>query len=127
MVGQSVRITLDSFPGSLSWKGKVAEIDPAGTSIGGNVYYKTKIVFTEPDEQVKVGMTANVYIEIASREDALLVPISAVKTESGTRVVEVVRDGVAVSVPVTVGIESKGMVEIISGLTPGEQVALSLK
>lgn len=126
-IGQSVRITLDSFPGSLSWKGKVTEIDPAGTLIGGNVYYKTKIVFTEPDGRIKVGMTANAYIEIASREGALLVPISALKTEGSTRVAEVLRGGEVVSVPVTVGIESKGMVEIISGLAEGEQVVLSLK
>ena len=126
-VGQSVRITLDSFPGSLSWKGKVTEIDPAGTSVGGNVYYKTKIVFAEPDERVKVGMTANVYIEIASRENALLVPVSAIKTEGDTHVAQVLRNGEVASVPVAVGIESKGMVEIIGGLAEGEQVVLSLK
>lgn len=125
-VGQPVRITLDSFNNDDSWSGEIIEIDPAGTTIGGNVYYKTKIVFTEPDERIKIGMTANVYIQVAARDNALMVPVSALLSEDGARVVRVMREDTVVSVPVETGIESKGKVEIISGLIEGDQVILSL-
>jgi HlyD family secretion protein len=123
-LGQDTRITLDAFS-DVSWKGRVTQIEPAGTEIGGNVYYKTTVVFEDPDERVKAGMTANVYIETAAKSNVLVVPTSALESRDGKTYLSVFENGQPVERAVELGIRSKGMVEIISGVSEGEAVVLS--
>lgn len=123
-IGQKARITFDAI-GDEEFSGKVVAIDPVETIIGGAVYYQTTILFDTVDERIRSGMTANVWINTAVSEEVLFVPASAVQSNDGKKMVQTFSDGRVVKKEVHTGIENDaGMIEIISGLSEGEQVIL---
>lgn len=120
--GQPVSISLDAFPES-TWQGVVAKIDPAQTIIGGAVYYKTTVLFDQPDERVKTGMSANVLIQTGMASSTLVVPASALRQGADGWYVEIYDRGGVTEQLVTVGLKSRdGTIEILSGLSEGQAV-----
>jgi HlyD family secretion protein len=67
-IGDAVMITLDAFPRSDTWTGKVAKIDPAEKVVDSVIFYETTIVFDGEDPRLRPGMTANLAIETERRE-----------------------------------------------------------
>ncbi len=80
-VGQKVTLTFDAIEG-LSITGEVAEIDTLGTVSQGVVNYAVKIVFDTQDERVKSGMSVSATIITEVKQDVLLVPNAAVKSNN---------------------------------------------
>ncbi len=127
-VGQTVKIKLDAFDDATEWAGKVTDIDSAGTVKGGAIYYKTTVVFEEDDERIKSSMTANVWIKTAVSENTLFVPVSAIQKKDGKKIVQVLKEGVVTEKEVITGLKNDaGMIEIISGLSQGEEIVLGNK
>lgn len=124
-VGQPVRITLDAFPTSEEWTGKIERIDPAEKVVEGVIFYETRVLFDQDDPRLKSGMTANLDIETARSQDALRVPVRAIKERAGKKYVLVIADGKPVERAVEVGLEGLDYVEIKSGLSAGEPVVIS--
>jgi macrolide-specific efflux system membrane fusion protein len=123
-VGQSVRITLDAFP-NMSWQGTVDKVDPAQTVIGGAIYYKTTVAFDQPDDRIRTGMTANVWIQTGSSQSSLVVPQSAITWSSSGPQVQIYRGGMPQVMLVTTGLtDERGMVEILSGVSEGDEVVV---
>lgn len=123
-VGNPARITLDAL-GETPLRGSVAKIDPAQTIVSGSVYYKTIITLKEEDSRVKAGMTANVWIETGAASSTLVVPASAVKKDGARTFVKMYQGGTQVEQSVTVGLKSQnGLVQIISGLSEGDEVVI---
>ena len=124
-VGDMVRIDLDAFPNTTNFYGTVSQIDPAGTTISGSVYYKTTILLATSSPSMRPGMTANVWIETASSTDALLVPASALQMNGTSTTVEIFRQGKPVYQPIETGIVGgNGMVQVIAGVSEGDQIAI---
>lgn len=135
-VGQEAKITLDAFGDQVSWPGKVSQIDPAETIVGGAIYYKTTVLFVDHDERIKPGMTANIWVEVARKENALYIPFTAIKEKRGKKVtdsrlypyVEVLEESQVKEKEVQTGVKGKGgIIEIISGLNEGEKIIISKK
>lgn len=121
--GDPVRIELDAFPTGTIFTGRVGTIDPAETISGGAVYYQTTIVFDGSASGVRSGMTANIFITTASANDALIIPASALTTLGATTTVQVLQGATPITRTITTGISGQGgMVQVLSGLTEGEQV-----
>jgi HlyD family secretion protein len=89
-VGQAATLTFDAIANK-EYNGKVVEVGQVGTSSGsqGTVNFKVTVEITDPDEQVKPGMTAAVNIVTTQIENVLLVPNRAVRTVDNKRVVYV--------------------------------------
>ena len=123
IVGQNARITLDAFSSDEVFSGHVTSIDPAETVIQDVVYYRLKITFDQNNEKVKSGMTANIDIQTASKENVLSIPARAVK-ENGSKYVEILSSsGEVIKKDVETGLRGDGgLLEIISGLSEGEEV-----
>ncbi|MEK7608391.1 MAG: efflux RND transporter periplasmic adaptor subunit [Patescibacteria group bacterium] len=121
-VGDAVKITLDAFTREV-FPGKVGIVEPAETIIDGAVNFKIKIFFENFDERVKSGFTANLDIQTDVKENALLLPQSAIiQNDNGVFVRKVVGQTTE-DVSVTLGVRgSNGMVEIVSGVSDGEEV-----
>jgi hypothetical protein len=116
--------------------GEVAAIDTIGTVTQGVVSYALKVVFDSQDERIKSVMSANAAIQTDTKQDVLVVPSSAVKTQNGASYVQVFdsplqqtgsTQGVVSTVPprqveVVIGIADDTNVEIASGLEEGQQV-----
>lgn len=73
---QEVTFTVDSYPGQL-FRGRVVQIRQAPQVIQNVVTYNTVVAVSNPELKLKPGMTANVKILVARRENALLVPNAA--------------------------------------------------
>jgi HlyD family secretion protein len=120
--GQPVIITLDAFPRTDEWLGKVIKINPAEKVVEGVIFYETRVLFDEDDPRLKSGMTANLIIETARRDDVLRVPMRSVKDEGGKKTVETLVNGKPVTREITLGLEDNDYVELSSGLSEGDLV-----
>jgi multidrug efflux pump subunit AcrA (membrane-fusion protein) len=121
-IGDEVEITFDALGPEKEFKGEVVEIDPAETEISGVVYYKVATIFTADSEIIKPGMTANLDIQTAHKENVLTIPFQAIKEKDGRKYVQVLEGGVAKDIIVEVGLKGDVDLEIINGLKEGQDV-----
>lgn len=138
-IGNPTEITLDAFGPEAIFKGQVYFIDPAQTVIQDVVYYKVKVSFSDSQEiakltaeyhtDIKAGMTANVTIITAERDNVVKVPTRAIiDKEDGTKIVRILKDNQLQEMPVTVGLRGDdGLAEVISGISSGDQVVTFIK
>jgi len=76
--GQDVDFTVDAFP-NRTFHGKVVQVRNSPITVQNVVTYDTVIGVSNPDMKLKPGMTANVSIIIAQRNDALKIPNAALR------------------------------------------------
>ena len=146
-VGQSATFTVDAFPNrtftaSVSKIGQLSTststISPSSSSSTSSssttsssssnsvVYYYVTLNVDDPDDLLKVDMTARVNIKTGEKTDALLIPLSALKTSASGQYVSVLRsNGATENVAVTTGLTSNENVEILSGLQEGDDLVIS--
>jgi len=77
-IDQNVEFTVDAFP-SRTFQGKVVQVRNAPITVQNVVTYDTVIGVSNPELKLKPGMTANVSIVSAHRDDALKIPNSALR------------------------------------------------
>jgi HlyD family secretion protein len=137
-----VEVTLDAFP-KAKFTGKVARIAPAARLDRDVKVYDVEVVLASQGKELRTGMTANVKILGERAEGVLTVPVEAVFRKDDAEVVYVLKKDVAAkpsrskATPspeawkawfeerkVETGLASLTRVQILSGLAPGEQVAL---
>ncbi len=121
--GQTVEMTTDSYPGK-TWRGVVNYLYPVLNSQTRTL--KARVVFENPDEQLKPNMFTELLIEAGVKLEALSVPREAVIRSGGiSRVVKALGDGRFKAVLVKTGIESGQRTEITQGLQAGDDVVVS--
>lgn len=123
--GQAVEVQVESVPG-LKMKAVVERIAPQAVIKNGIKGFSARIAIKELDPRVRPGMTSILSIPVASVENALSVPLSAVFTERGERYVYVKIDDEFEKRPVQIGISDLSFAEVQGGLQAGEVVALEL-
>jgi len=121
-IGNSVDISLVAFP-EKAFGGKVISIDPAEKLVEGVVYYEVVIGFEEAPDDIRPGMTADISIKTALRENVLILPEDVIFERDGKNFVEVLINDKLTEKEVEIGL-ADDMVEIISGLEEGEKVIL---
>jgi HlyD family secretion protein len=130
-IGDKANITFDAFGDDYVFQGNVHFIEPAATSISEVIYYKTKILFNNEDDNfsIRSGMTANVDIITDFRENIFAVPFRAVVSENGDRYVRVLEGRDIKEVPLVLGMRGdQAMVEIISeDLEEGDEIVTSIR
>src|SRR6187455_585762 len=77
-VGQDVDFTVDAFPTQI-FHGKVVQVRNAPITVQNVVTYDTVIGVSNPDLKLKPGMTANVSIVIAHKDDVLQIKNAALR------------------------------------------------
>ena len=126
-LNDSAEITLDAFGRDVKFSGKIVNIEPASTEIQDVVYYKVTVTLDDTDKPIKPGMTANVQITSATRENVLSIPYRAVRV-NGTKTVRVLENNAVKELPVEIGLRAdEGKAEILSGLSEGQVVVLNIK
>ena len=76
--GQEVPFTVDAYP-TRTFHGTVTQVRNSPTTVNNVVTYDCVIGVTNADYKLKPGMTANVSIIIAQRENALTIPNGALR------------------------------------------------
>jgi HlyD family secretion protein len=75
---QNVDFTVDAYP-TRTFHGMVVQVRNSPTTVNNVVTYDCVIGVTNADYKLKPGMTANVSIVVAQRDDALTIPNSALR------------------------------------------------
>jgi macrolide-specific efflux system membrane fusion protein len=125
-VGMPARITLDAYP-DIDVEGKVSDILYEGKNVSNVITYGVKVFPDKVPAFFRSQMTANVRFIVRRNPQAVLVAASAVQmTPQGTSQVSVTGpDGKPVTRDIKTGIESGDQIEILSGLSPGDQVLVT--
>jgi HlyD family secretion protein len=76
--GQDVGFTVDAYP-TRTFRGTVTQVRNSPTTVNNVVTYDCVIGVTNADYKLKPGMTANVEIIVAQRENALNIPNGALR------------------------------------------------
>ena len=120
-IGNPVSITLAAFLDE-ALAGRVVSINPAEKIVGGVVYYEITVDFEKEKAGIKSGMTADIVIEVAKKENVLVVPREALLKINGKRTVKILEGGEPQEREVEIGLEGDDLIEIISGLENGQPV-----
>jgi HlyD family secretion protein len=143
-VGQKAKVSFDAVE-NLTVDGSVSTVDLVGTVSQGVVNYNVEIALDATDERIRSGMSASASIITESKDNVVLVPNSAVKTQRDMRggvsfYVEVFSPplpvnrsmslasaGTVSATPpqrkvVEVGLVDDTNTEIITGLSDGDQI-----
>jgi HlyD family secretion protein len=144
-IGQKCEITVDAVENKV-YKGKVSDIASSASKDQEVSVFEVEIMISNPDENLKPGMSARADIETNYRKNIITIPLQAVvereidEKESKTNrqgegisisvsssnekqeVVFIIKDGKAVQVPVKTGISSTSDIEVLSGIQKGDSV-----
>lgn len=114
--GQKVLIKADAFADRM-FEGRVAEITPKGDPVTRSYRVRVKL---PADTPLMIGMTVETNIIVAERQNALLVPSTALSSDS----IWLVRNGRLVKQPVKIGAKGLDRTEILTGLTDHDQIVV---
>jgi RND family efflux transporter MFP subunit len=121
-LGQKAMMTFNAVNG-LTVSGKVEKMDSLGTVTQGVVTYNATISFDSLDPRIKPGMSVSASIITGVKQDVIIVPNSAVKTQNGANYVDVLNSGTTPQqVTVQIGAVNNTSTEIVSGLNEGDKV-----
>lgn len=123
-VGNNATVTIDAFPDA-TYTGSVLSIDTVGSTSSGVTSYPAVIVLDLPSQKIFPNMSASASIITETKHDVLLVPSSAVTTQSGSSSVQVLKNGQATVISVETGSSSDTQTEVVSGLSEGDEVITS--
>ncbi len=128
-IGSEAKISLDAFEEDQFLTGKVISIDRSQTLIQGAVYYDATIQLDDSEEKSKIkpGMTGEAFIKIENKNNALLVPQSALEYEKGKYFVKIDTDENPENFEkreVKTGIKNGENIEILSGLTEDDKIVI---
>ena len=121
-VGQPALLTFDSYPGEV-FTAKVAEVNPVLDTTSRSM--GVKLVLDPPDNRIKIGMYCRVKLITESKSGVVAIPREAIVNRSGQESVFVVNGNTVENRTISVGITVDNMVEVVSGLTAGNEVVVS--
>ncbi len=123
-IGNRVEIVFDAFPDD-RFTGSVAAIEPAETVIDGVANFKVTVALVEKDPRLRRGLTADLTIIRASRENVVYLPEFVLeRSESGVTVQKMI-NGKVFAVPITTGMRGEnGTTEILSGVAEGDIIVV---
>ncbi len=115
------KVTFDALPNK-EFEGKVAGINRTGIVSSGVTTYPGTIVMDKKSNEILPNMSATVEIITETRDNVLLIPSAAIGTQNGRSFVRVRSRGAVRVVPVVTGASSETKVEIVSGLSEGDEI-----
>lgn len=118
--GQTAVVRIDALPGE-SFTGTLDYVSLEGSLSDGVTSYEVRITLPG-DPRMRAGMSLSATIEVARRENALLIPVESVYGTGKEATVQVLVDGKPAARQVTTGLSNDTYVEILSGLGEGETV-----
>lgn len=120
-IGQNVSLTFNAIEG-LTSTGKIEKIDSLGTLTSGVVTYNVTIGFDSLDLRIKPDMSVSAAIITDVKQDVILIPNSALKTQKERSYVQLLKGQTPENVVVKAGLSNDTETEIISGINVGDKV-----
>ena len=123
--GQDVYFTI--LGDSKRWNGKVRQILPTPELINNVVFYDVLFDIPNPERELKIQMTAQVFIVLAQAKGVLLIPAAAIGNAgegAETKVRVLKADGTVEQRTIKIGIKSEIFAEVTDGLKEKELVVI---
>lgn len=126
-VGKRATVTFDALSSDDIFGATVVSIDPAANVIQDVIYYTITLALDGQDGRLKEGMSADIDVLVSERKQVLTVPYRAIERDGSKTFVEIAKsDTESERRQVTTGVEGDdGTIEIVSGVSEGEQVIVS--
>lgn len=122
-LGQVANITIDALAGQ-KMTGKVTSLDPVATIQQGVPVYGIDVTIDVPATTVKAGMSGTAAVIIASKQNVLIVPNTAIRSVNGQRGLSVLKDGETVDTVAQFGLSNDTSTEVVSGVAEGDVVVI---
>lgn len=121
----SILRAIEPGPASTS-TGSTTGSNSASSSTSSAVYYNGLFEVPNPDNKLRVSMTAQVSIVLNKVKNALCIPASALgdKQKDGRYTVKIVRDNIPETRSIRIGINNNVYVQVIDGLQEGDKVVV---
>lgn len=129
--GQVTRVSFESAPHTF-YTGELISVASRAQTNEGMAMFEVVVRLGAVDIEVLPGMMANLWISIGTREDVLVIPVTAVQEATdyyGGRAMVLVRDddGAWVQRDVGLGMSDGVLIEVVDGLEEGEEVRIPLQ
>jgi RND family efflux transporter MFP subunit len=118
-VGTPVRFTSQSLPGHV-FEGAISDINAVPTS--GTLSYRARIRYANGGDVLRGGMLVSLNVRKELHKNAIVVPRTAVFTSDRGAEVYTIDSGKAKAVPVTVGLQTDTLTEVVGDVHPGTLV-----
>jgi macrolide-specific efflux system membrane fusion protein len=107
------------------WYGTLRQVNPTPEVVNNVVLYNALFDVPNPDGALMTQMTTQVFFVVAQAQDAVVVPMSAVRASGpGKATVNVVgSDGKLQTREVDLGVSNRVSAQVLGGVEPGERVA----
>jgi len=116
---QPLTIQVDSYPGE-TFTGEVYAIAPTLDPDSRSLQLRARI--PNPDQRLRPGMFARISLHIAEKDNALLIPEEALWPIGDKQFVYRIVDGKVAMTEIKVGYRQHGDVEVLTGLSAGDQI-----
>jgi membrane fusion protein (multidrug efflux system) len=116
--GQDVEVVADALPNE-RWQGQIEAINPRVDANGRSLELRGRL--DNASGKLRPGMFVRVRVIVGER-NGLLVPEEAIVPQGEEFYVYKVVEGAAKRVPVKIGVRRDAKVEIVEGISPGDQV-----
>lgn len=120
-IGQKCMVKVDTYPDEI-FEGEIYSRNLAADTISKT--FKVEVKVDNPDIKIKAGVFAEVKIEISSKANVPMLPISALIEQDNNAYVVLYNEGIAKYKNIKVGQRNNESFEILEGLQEGEQVVV---
>ncbi|MEF2175931.1 MAG: HlyD family efflux transporter periplasmic adaptor subunit [Candidatus Absconditabacteria bacterium] len=121
-LGQKVKVIFDSYKNK-EFEGIISEIDSTPVSSSGVTSYTITISIDKGEDNIYSGMTAKLYIIIASKENILLIPSVFINKKDNKSFVNTGNGQRGSRTEIKTGISDSTNTEILSGLNLGDNIS----
>lgn len=133
--GQEICFTTLAEP-NRTYQSKIDTVDPALTTLTDNnyteesgnteaIYYYANALVDNADNRLRIGMTVQGQVNIAKRENVLVVPTSTLKKKGNKTTIQVLNNNQVEEKEIQTGLSDSQYTEVISGINEGEQVVVT--
>ncbi len=121
-IGQKATIDISGkiYDGTVSKIYHMAEENSSGTPM-----VTAQVHINNPDDNIYLGIEAKINILTASESNALQVPVEAVNVDNNGEFCYIVENGVLVKKYIKTGISSEMYIQIVEGLSEGDEIVIS--
>ena len=125
--GMNAKISLDAYANS-TFTGTVSSVSPTPVESSNVVSYTAKILMPAIDKDVYSNMSATVQIIVAEKNDILVIPTKAIKSDKWKTYVQVISgigtNSTSTQTEVILGTTDDASIEVISGVTVGQKLRI---
>lgn len=119
--GMKAKIRTESFPGKI-FEGKIVRISSALDPVTRTL--QAEIDVPNSERLLKPGMYARIDVVLMEKPRALLIPRHAIVLSDGSKAIFILKGNQAIRRPVVTGYEQEQYIEILEGVSEGDQVVV---